>query len=295
MAKNKDLLKQIGAMAIFGTIGLVRRHIPLGSGLIAMVRGVVGALFLLIVSVAFRRKIDIKGIRQNLSMLVMSGILLGANWVCLFEAYNHTSISVATMCYYMAPVIVLAVSAFALKERMTPLQYGLAFVSLVGMVLVSGVLTDGGADAKGVLFGLLAAVLYSGIILANKRICNVDPVDKTLVQLAVSAIAILPYVMFAEGVPSVSISLEIVCLLMLAGVVHTGVAYLMYFGSMSNLKSNTIAILSYIDPVAAVLVSTIILREHLTWMTGIGIVLVIGATAAIELVAPQNLTKNVAQ
>ncbi len=295
MTKNKDLLKQIGAMVVFGTIGMVRRHISLGSGLIAMVRGAVGALFLLIVSAAFRRKIDIRGIRQNLPLLVMSGILLGANWVCLFEAYNHTSISVATMCYYMAPVIVLAVSAFALRERMTPLQYGLAFVSLVGMVMVSGVLTDGGADAKGVMFGLLAAVLYSGIILVNKRVGNVDPVDKTLVQLAVSAIAILPYVMFVEGIPSVTISLGTVCLLIVAGIVHTGVAYLMYFGSMSNLKSNTIAILSYIDPVTAVLVSTIILQEHLTWMTGIGVVLVIGATAAIELVAPKNLTKNVAQ
>lgn len=283
MKKNKDLLKQIGSMGIFGTIGLVRKHLSQGSGLIALVRGTVGALFLGLVSLATGRKIDRAGIKQNLGLLIVSGVLLGANWACLFEAYNHTSISVATMCYYMAPVIVILVSTFIYKERMTKIQYVLTLVALGGMLLVSGVFQEGGADLTGVVFGLVAACMYATIVLLNRRIKNIAPMDRTMMQLAVSAVAMLPYVLWVEKLPSILPTGKEFVLLLVAGVLHTGVAYLMYFGSIPNLKAHTVAILSYIDPVVAVLVSVLVQREPMTLMSGIGVVLVIGATAKLSM------------
>ena len=288
MNNKKDLIKQIGAMGIFGTIGLVRKHLPQGSGFIALIRGLVGSLFLGLVSIASGRKFDLAGIKKNWLLLLVSGVLLGANWVCLFEAYNHTSISVATMCYYMAPVIVIVVSVVINKERMTFLQYILSFVALVGMAFVSGVLQDGGADIIGVLFGLIAAFMYATIVLLNRRIKDIAPMDRTIMQLGISAITMLPYVVFVERLPGVAPTWKEAVLLLIAGVVHTGVAYWLYFGSIPNLEAHKVAIMSYIDPVIAVITSLLIQRESMTWLSGIGVVLVIGATASMELVKTKD-------
>lgn len=288
MNNKKDLIKQIGAMGIFGTIGLVRKHLPQGSGFIALIRGLVGSLFLGLVSIASGRKFDLAGIKKNWLLLLVSGVLLGANWVCLFEAYNHTSISVATMCYYMAPVIVIVVSVVINKERMTFLQYILSFVALVGMAFVSGVLQDGGAYITGVLFGLIAAFMYATIVLLNRRIKDIAPMDRTIMQLGISAITMLPYVVFVERLPGVAPTWKEAVLLLIAGVVHTGVAYWLYFGSIPNLEAHKVAIMSYIDPVIAVITSLLIQRESMTWLSGIGVVLVIGATASMELVKTKD-------
>ena len=288
MKRNKDLFKQIGAMGIFGTIGLLRKHLPQGSGLIAFVRGVVGSLFLGLVTLVTGRKIDHTGIKQNLVLLIISGILLGANWACLFEAYNYTSISVATMCYYMAPVIVVVVSVIVQKEKMTRVQYLLSFVALIGMLLVSGIFQGGDASLTGVFFGLLAAAMYATIVLLNRRFKNIEPMDRTMVQLAISAVTMLPYVFWVEKLPNVMPSAQNLILLLVAGILHTGIAYLMYFGSIPNLKAHTVAILSYIDPVVAVIVSLLIQKEPLSLTGAIGVVLVIGATTGMEIFSAKS-------
>jgi len=273
------------SMCVFGTIGILRRYIPLSSSLIALVRGVVGAAFLLLVIAVRRQPLDKTAIRKNLVLLVASGAAIGFNWILLFEAYNYTSVATATLCYYLAPILVILAAPFVLKEKLT-LKKGLcALVALLGMVLVSGVLDSGFggvSEMKGILFGIGAAVLYASVILMNKKMSVIAAYDKTILQLIMASAALLPYVLLTENWSEVTVTGLSAVLLLVAGVVHTGLAYWLYFGSMGALKAQTVALFSYIDPILAIVLSLVILNEPMSILSGIGAVMILGAAYISE-------------
>ena len=198
---TKDKTSLIASMLIFGTIGVLRRHIDIPSGALAMLRGYIGAACLIIFMLVRARRPDMLSLRKNALKLLISGAFIGLNWMLLFEAYNHTSVATATLCYYMAPVIVMLLSPVVLKERLAKRQLICAGAAIIGMVPVSGILSlDGFAvsEIKGVLLGLGAAALYGCVILMNKRISGVSAMDRTVVQLFAAAIVVTPYVFAAE-------------------------------------------------------------------------------------------------
>lgn len=274
------------SMIIFGTIGIFRRWIPLPSSFIAMSRGAVGAAFLLIVLALRGKRLDLRAIRRKFPMLCLTGAMLGANWILLFEAYNYTSVATATLCYYFAPMFIILASPALLHERLTRRKLICVAAAVLGMVFVSGVAETGVQDLselKGVFLGLAAAVLYAGIVLFNKRITGVSGTDRTVVQLAMSSVTLLPYVLLTEKVGALTFSSATVALLVFVGIVHTGLAYLLYFGSIPHISAQTAAILSYIDPVLAVVLSALFLHEGMSVLSVVGAVLVIGAALVSEL------------
>lgn len=273
------------AMCVFGTIGILRRYIPLSSSLIALVRGIVGAAFLLLVIALRRQKLDKAAIRSNLLLLITSGAAIGFNWILLFEAYNYTSVATATLCYYLAPILVILAAPLVLKEKLTVKKGICAFVSLIGMVLVSGVLESGSSgmsDMKGILFGIGAAVLYASVILMNKKMKAIPSYDKTILQLVMASAALLPYVLLTENWSQVTLTGLSVVLLLVAGVIHTGLSYWLYFGSMGALKAQTVALLSYIDPILAIILSMVVLHEPMSVLSAIGAVMILGAAYISE-------------
>ena len=278
---RKSLFQLTASMFIFGTIGVFRRFIPMSSGVIAAARGLAGAaILLLVLTVVQKKKPDRAAIRGNLALLLISGAVMGVNWIVLFEAYNFTSVAVATLCYYMAPVFVILLSAPLLGEKLTARKGLCVAAALMGMVLVSGVLDGyGGGSAAGVLLGLLAAALYAAVILMNKKMKPMPGLDRAIIQLAAAGVVLLPYALVTgsgEATPMALGLLAVVC------VVHTGLAYALYFGSMEGLPAHTIALLSYIDPVVAVLLSAVALREPISIRTLLGAVLILGAAAVGE-------------
>lgn len=283
------------AMAIFGTIGVFRRWISLPSGTIALARAAIGVLFLLVLLAVRKRRPDGKAVRKNICLLCISGACLGGNWILLFEAYNHTTIAVATLCYEMGPTIVLLLSPFLFGEHLTRGKAVCAALAVLGMVLTSGVLEDGGANGlqqRGVLLALGAACLYAGVMLSNRRIRGIGALDRTVIQLGMAAIILLPYVLLAERSAITAQGAAGIAALLIVGIVHTGIAYALYFGALGDLPAQTAALLSYIDPALAVLLSALVLREPIS-ATGIaGALLVLGPTAAAELIAPEPKNKN---
>lgn len=285
-AENAARLKIIGAMIIFGTIGIFRKYIPMSSGLIAMVRGFVGVLFLLLVLAVRRERLSFVAIRKNLRLLLLSGGLIGFNWILLFEAYNHTSVATATLCYYMAPIFVTLAAPIVLRERLTGRKLILSFVALVGMVLVSDILNVGVSDLgelRGIVLGLGAAALYAAVILLNKKLRDISAYDRTVVQLTAAFVVLIPYVLLTEDVGALTLEPLPVILLLVVGILHTGVAYTLYFGAMRDLPAQTVAIFSYIDPVLAVLLSALVLGEPMGAGVAVGGVLILGAALAGEL------------
>lgn len=283
---NKSKLSLILSMFIFGTIGIFRRFIPLPSSILAMARGAIGVVFLLIFMAVKKEKLNFKEIKDKILLLCISGVLIGFNWILLFEAYNYTTVATATLCYYMAPVFVIIASPFLFKEKLTLKKILCVVVALVGMVLVSGVIEAGFSgigEFKGVLLGLGAAALYASVVLMNKKTAGVPIYTKTVIQLGSAAIVLLPYALLTENFAEITLEPLTVVMLLVVGVIHTGWAYALYFGSMDNLKAQTVAIFSYIDPVVAIILSALILNEEMSIFGIIGAVLVLGSTFISEL------------
>lgn len=273
-------------MLIFGSIGVFRRYIPLSSAWMACVRGVIGTVFLLVVVAASKKRVDKKAVKKNLLPLLISGTAIGVNWILLFEAYRYTTVAIATLCYYMAPVIVILLAPLVLKEKMTVKKSVCAGVAVIGMLLVSGIF-DGGATAggsgKGIVCGLGAACFYATAMLTNKFIKDISAYDKTIMQLSVAAIVVLPYCFLTGGVQEFTmLTLPQILLLLAVGIVHTGIAYWLYFGSMDALSGQTVAVYSYIDPAFAVVLSVAVLGENPGVLGVIGAVLILGSTLLSE-------------
>lgn len=293
--KNKALLPLGLSMLIFGSVGLFRRAIPLPSGFIAFSRGAIGAAFLLIFLMVKKKPFEIEKNIKTILPLCISGALIGFNWILLFEAYNFTSVAAATLCYYMAPVIVMALSPFIFGEKLGLKKLCCVAGAVIGMVFVSGISGEnlgGAGQFKGALLALGAAVLYATVVIMNKKNAKVPPFERTVIQLSSASAVILPYVIFAEEISSSAFSAKNLVLIFILGILHTGIAYAMYFGSLGNVKAQTAAIFSYIDPVTAVLISAFVLGEELTIGIIIGAVLIIGSAIIIETDKPKAGKEN---
>ena len=284
-------LRMTAAMLVFGTIGPFVRQIPLGSGTLAMVRGVLGAGFLLAVAALGRQRLDWAAIRRNLPLLVLAGAANGVNWILRFESYRYVSVATATLCYYLAPVFVVFLSPLVLKERLSRRQVLCAGAALLGMWLLTGTAGGGARAALGVLLAVGAAALYACVVLLNKSLREMPARDCTVVQLCAAAAALVPYVLLTERDAAALTAAQMI-LVLTVGIVHTGVSYWLYFGAVPRLEGQTIAVLSYLDPVVAVLLSVFLLGEPMTAWGAAGAVLLLGATLWGELGASAPTEKR---
>ena len=279
-------IKLLTSMCIWGSIGLFVRNIPLPSSVIANCRGVIGLLFLLLVMGLKHLRFQGEAIRRNALYLGLSGLMLGFNWILLFEAYRFTTIAAATLCYYLAPMIVVALSPIVFGESLNGRKLLCVLAALGGMVLVSGVAEGGLPDisqVRGVLLGLAAAGLYAAIVICNKKLSGIGGTERTAIQLGISALVLLPYNLLTVQADFAALSGMALLLLLVVGVVHTGICYYLYFGCMEDLPSQTVAILAYVDPVVAVLLSALVLKEPMTVGMWLGAFLIIGAAILLEL------------
>ena len=280
----KSLLLLLGSMAIFGAIGLVRRLIPLPSSVIAMARGLLGGAATYLYFRARGGRLSLRALGGEGKWLLLTGALLGFNWILLFEAYRYTSVAVATLCYYMAPMLVVLASPLLFRERITARKAVCVALALAGMLLVSGAgRGEGVKDARGVLFGLTAAVFYAAIVLTNKKLTRTDGLSRTILQLLTAGVVLIPYVLLTEDVTALDYTGSTIPMLLVAGLVFTALTYTMYFSAIPGLRAQTAALGSYIDPVVAVLISALFLHEPMTAAEWLGAVLILGATAVSTL------------
>ena len=268
------------SMAIFGTLGVFTRNIAVASGELALYRAILAAALILVYLAVSKQKIDFSGIKKEIPLLLASGMAMGINWILLFQAYRYTTISVATLSYYFAPVIVTIVCPFLFHEKLTRKQIICFIMSTIGLVLVIGIgtLGQGGTDLLGILFGLGAAVFYATVILLNKFIKNVAGIHRTLLQFFAAILILIPYVACTSGCLLASLDPKGWICLLIVGLVHTGITYCLYFSALKDLKGQETAILSYIDPLVAVLISVLILGESMSISQALGGAMILGFT-----------------
>jgi len=275
----------MASTAIWGTLGVFVRKIPVSSAELALYRAVLAVVLISGFLLVSKQKIPFREIKKELPVLLLSGVAMGFNWILLFQAYKYTTVSVATLSYYFAPVLVTLACPILFKEKMGAKQWLCFGMSTLGIVLITGVgdLSAGNDHVKGILFGLSAACLYATVVLLNKFIKGVTGLHRTFLQFVAAVAVLTPYVALTDGFTLGSLELSGWVCLLVVGLVHTGFAYCLYFSSIEALSGQQAAILSYVDPLVAIFVSVLLLGEGMTWVQALGGVLILGFTLWNEL------------
>ena len=289
MGKKKvnGRLMMIISMTVFGTLGLFVRNIPLSSGELALSRAVLALILIGFYLLVTKQKIPFSTIKKDLPLLLLSGAAMGVNWILLFQAYKYTTVSVATLSYYFAPVLVTVLCPVIFKEKMRAKQWLCFLMSTLGLVMltVTGSVEKGKSDLAGILFGLGAAVFYASVVLINKFINGVGGIHRTFLQFVSATAVLIPYVLFSGSFGLGSLDGVGWASLLAVGLFHTGITYCLYFSALKELPGQKAAILSYIDPLVAVLVSVLIFHEKISTWQIVGGVLILGFTLWNEISA----------
>lgn len=281
--RSKAYIKLITAMLIWGSVGLFAKMIPMESAQIVLGRVLLGGIVLGIVYAVSGEKSSFAQLKKNIPVLALSGAAMGFNWIALFEAYKFTTVSLSTIAYYCAPIVVMAVSPFFLKERITKTKAIGILAAMAGLLCITGEL-DGGSDPKrGFLFGLLAAVLYASVTLLNKKASGISGMEITLMQLIAAGTVILPYAVISNQSGWAMPPLSGIAALLVIGIVHTGFALYLYFSSIQQLPGQTVALCSYIDPCSALVFSALFLGERMAVKDFAGAALILGGALYGEL------------
>ena len=297
MKKEKSKLYYAGifvfSLVLFSMEGPARRWITLPSTSLAAFRAFIGAVFLGIV-IAVMKKSAFAGLtKKQLIVLAVSGVALGVNWALLFEAFNHTTIACATLCSYMEPVFVIIASVPILKEKLTLRKTLCCLCAVFGLILACDIMGErlGEGDIKGILFGLGSGLLYAAAVILNKIAGKTDAMAKTFIQLAAASAVLVPYSMITEWNEIVSMDLRSVLLTLVVGIFMTGFAYIFFFGGIDGLKAQTVALLSYLDPVLAIIAAALIIGEVPSLLQIIGAVIIILSLSVGEFELPEKKIK----
>lgn len=279
--KVSSRYKIIIAMLIWSTVGLFVKGINLPSLHIVLFRSIIGSTFLIVLGFLKKEKINIDGLKANLKILTFSGVFLGINWFFLFESYKNTTISNATLSYYLAPVFMIILSIGILKEKITTKKLIWVFVAMIGLFLILKFddmeIVGGYNHIKGVIYGIISAAFYALVVILNKFIRNLSGIVVTLTQLIISGIFLLFMILISSSTAIINIDKKSLLLLIIVGIAHTGIAMYLYFSSIKDVEGQSIAILSYIDPIFALIISWVVLGESMNLSQIIGGTLILSS------------------
>ena len=289
---RKERLKLIFISATFGTIGIVTHFIPLGSAAIVFYRALLGGIFIILATIMSGKVVNVKAMGDNFFVLIWTGFFMGLNWVFQFEAFKVSSVAIGTVCYNTMPIFLLIIASFMFKEKITIRSVICIIVATIGVVLVSNVINTGikSNEVLGCFYGILGAINYALIVIFNRKLSHIETHDKVIFQFIFSAIIMFIYVIFIQreslffekNISNETLMIGIFCILLLS-FFHTGFCYVHYFNAVSRLKAETVAILTYIDPVVALFTSYFILREKTTGLQMLGAILILASTLVNEL------------
>jgi len=272
-------------MAVFGTLALFVKNISLPPGEIALFRALIASAAIILYKSLTAEKLQFSKIKKELPILFLSGAAMAFNWIFLFKAYHYTSVSIATLSYYFAPVIVMVASPVFFKEKLSRKQIVCFIMATMGLVMIIGVSSANQSHGNfiGIAFGLSAAALYATVILLNKHIKSVTGIDRTLVQFFAAIIILLPYIYLTSGIHITSLDRWGLINLLVLGTIHTGITYCLYFSSLKDLEGQEVAIFSYIDPLVAIIISVMVLNESMSPVQILGGLMILGFTLFNEL------------
>jgi len=287
---NKQYGKYITSLLIFGTNGVVASFLTLNNTAIIFYRTVVGSLFLLGILLLTKKLPKPEPLKGQLLPVSISGATLGLGWLFLFEAYRQIGVGTSTLLYYLGPAIFMILAPLLFRERITASRIIGITAAFGGMILVNFDLLGAqveGSSFYGILCGLASALMYAVMLVANKKVTNLNGVDRTFFQLVFAGLVVTLYALLTQKALWPVQSGELLPLLILC-IINTGLGCYFYFSSTHLLPVQSVAVLSYIDPLSALVFSAIFLNERMGTLQIIGAALILGGAAFGELYRPRN-------
>ncbi|MGM0410083.1 MAG: DMT family transporter [Bacillota bacterium] len=263
-------LQIILAMVIWGSVGIFARFIPFSSKIIVFYR-VFFAFISLAIYLIIKKDIKIDLKENNLKVILLAGVFLALNWLFFFKAIKTTTIAKATISYYTSPIILNILAIIILKEKLkrkTLISLILGFLGMIFIIYNGKDLTGG--QFVGILYGLTAAFFYAFFSITNKKINNLGAIKATFIQSGVATISFIPFIL-----PITVPDLKSIFLLLVMGILHTALALILYLSGLKKIKAQDVGVLSYVDPLSAVLLAALLLGEIPTILTTLGAVLVL--------------------
>ena len=276
-----DSLKYFISVFLYGTLGFFLAFIDVNSEFVVFCRGTFGCLFILLLLVIKKQKLDIKAIKKNFVYLMICGVSLGINEIFLFIGYKY-AVSLASLGNYTAPITIIVISAILYKDKLSIKQILCILASFIGVILLTGVFTGTNNDIRGLIFGLCGSIGFVALVFMNKKLKDIGPYDKTIVQLLFSSLTTLPLI-FINKSYLISYDIKTVSILLMLGIIHTGFAYCLYFDSINTLAPIKIALIGYVEPVMSVLIGALFLNESMDIYAIIGAILILGSAIISEL------------
>ncbi|MBR1453698.1 MAG: EamA family transporter [Lachnospiraceae bacterium] len=293
MENRKERIRLALICMAFGTIGAVAHFIALPSATIVFYRAFLGGAFLIVNLFLQGKKIDSISIKNNLILLTFLGLCLGFNWVFQFESFKASTVAIGTVCYNTMPIFLIIFSAIIFKEKIALKTIICIIVALIGVILVSNVVTTGirSNQVVGCIYGIIGAIFYATAVTLNRKLKNVTAYDRLIYQFFISIIMMAFYIaflqkgtfLFPSDISRKDLIIGIVALLLL-GLFHTGFCYVHYFNAISVLPARDVAIFTFIDPVVALFLSYFALKEEMTALQFVGAMLIIISMFANEIV-----------
>lgn len=285
---RKAYISYILALLLFGSNGIIASYIALSSTEIVLYRTFIGSVLLIFLFLITKNKWSFYKNKKHFSYLALSGIAMGLSWMFLYEAYDQIGVSVSSLLYYCGPVIVMVLAPIVFKEKLV-MRKIVGFVAvLIGIILVNGNLVNGNNNIFGILCGVMSAVMYSFMVIFNKKATNISGLENSLLQLTISCITVAIFILF-RGNFSFYIPQDSIFPLIFLGVVNTGIGCYLYFSKLEKLPVQSVSVLGYIEPLSAVLLSVIILKETMSVMQIIGAVLVLGGAIYAERIVDKKV------
>ena len=268
-------IKYILALLLFGSNGIVASYILLNSYEIVFTRTLIGSIFLILVFFFSKKKSRFWKNRKHFGFLILSGFAMGTSWMFLYEAYAQIGVSMSTLIYYFGPVIVMILSPLIFREHLSLTKILGFSTALLGMIFVNGSALLQSGFSQGIFFGFLSALMYTIMVIFNKKAISISGIENAMCQLCASFLIVALFTWIKQG-GTISYSPQSIIPILFLGVVNTGIGCYLYFSSIQHLRAQSVAIFGYVEPVSALIFSMAILLERLTIIQVCGAILILG-------------------
>lgn len=280
---KRSYIKYILGLLLFGSNGIVASYIALNSYEIVLLRTLLGSLLLLFLFFIKKGKFTFYQKKKQFAWLAISGIAMGASWIFLYEAYARIGVSIASLLYYCGPVIVMILSPILFHEKLTVPKITGFLTVLCGVFLVNGTDSHKIIDSFGSICGVMSAVMYSFMVIFNKKAKKITGLENAVLQLLISFLTVAAFVGIKQGF-AIHIPPSGIFPILVLGLLNTGIGCYFYFSSISSLPVQTVAICGYLEPLSAVLFSVLFLKESLLPVQVVGAVMIFGGAVIGECV-----------
>ncbi len=275
-----------GLAASFGFVSIIASEVDLDAEVLVFYRCVFAVATIGLV-LAVTRRLFVLRRRATRRYALLLGTTLGVHWFLFFETIKLSSVVLAVLTAYLAPIAVALLGPFFLPERHSAVALLALVPSVGGLALVA---FAGGEDVNArplaVLTGLGTAITYAGLVIGTKRVAaRVSAAGLTFWNYTVSGLVMLPLLVSADRIAPTAGELGYLVLL---GVVFTAVTGYLYVWLIRKVTAQAIGILAYLEPVSAALLAWALLGEQLTWQTALGGALVIAGGLAVVLFEPAD-------